>query len=289
MRFAVPFRLLLLSAAGLFAAAGLFTTAAQAQVLPTGGTRALALGRTGAALQGEAWGHYNAAAWSALEGRRVGLMASQQHTLGELRLLGLAAAQPVSFGGRRQLVAAATAETFGFEDYRETAIGLGAARAFSLGGERVLHVGAHAEYLALTIPDYVSRGLFAVSVGVQGEVLRGVTLGLAARRLGHTADDLGAPASMVPALAAAVAYRPSPAGLVTLGVEQDLGDHPVSLRGGVEILPVPVLALRAGFTTAPERFSAGAGLRLGGLRADLAVENHEALGLTPAVEVGFVW
>ena len=283
MRFAVPFQVLAL------AAASLLTGVAEAQVLPTGGVRALALGRTGAALQGEAWGHYNAAAWSALEGRRVGLMASQQFALGELRLLSLAAAQPVAFGGERAFVAAATAETFGFEDYRETAVGLGAARAVSLGGRRVLHVGLHAEYLALSIPDYVSRGLFAVSLGVQGEVVEGLTLGLAARRLGHTADDLGAPASMVPALAAAVAYRPSPVGLVTLGVEQDLGDHPVSFRGGVELLPVAVLALRAGFTTAPERFSAGAGLRLGGLRADLAVETHQDLGLTPAVEVGFAW
>ena len=283
MRSAVPFRLLAVLAACLLAGP------AASQVLSTGGARALALGRTGAALQGEAWGHYNAGSWSALDGRRVGLMASQQFSLSELRVLSLAVAQPVSFGGRRQLVAAATAETFGFDDYRETAVGLGAARALSLGGSRVLHVGVHAEYLALSVPDYVSRGLFAVSVGVQGDVLRGVTLGLAARRLGHTADDLGVPPTMVPALAAAVAYRPSPIGLVTLGVEQDLGDHPVSLRGGVEVLPVPVLALRAGFTTAPERFSAGAGLRLGGLRADLAVENHQDLGLTPAVEVGFAW
>jgi hypothetical protein len=270
-------------------AIGLTGWAAQAQVLATGGVRALSMGRTGVALQGEAWGHHNAGAWSALEGRRVGLMASQQYALSELRLLSVAVAQPVALGGRRQFVAAVTAETFGFEDYRETTVGLGAARRVGLGGSRVLHVGVHAEYFSLSIPDYVSRGLFAVSVGVQGEAVRGLTLGLAARRLGHTADDLGVPASMVPALAAALAYQPSEKGLVTLGVEQDLGDFPLSVRGGVEILPVPVLALRAGFTTAPERFSAGVGLQLGGLRADLAAENHQDLGLVPAIELGFAW
>ena len=69
-----------------------------------------------------------------------------------------------------------------------------------------------------------------------------------------------------------------------LDAEQDL-DAGLSLRGGIEVRPVSMLALRVGAADNPSRLSAGAGIRTGGLRADIAVERHESLGITPAVGI----
>ncbi|MEO1480412.1 MAG: hypothetical protein AAFV01_17770, partial [Bacteroidota bacterium] len=70
-----------------------------------------------------------------------------------------------------------------------------------------------------------------------------------------------------------------------LAVDRGVDDFDTSVRGGLEIRPVEVLAVRAGFTTAPARISLGAGVDLSRAHAALAFENHEALGWTPAIDL----
>src|SRR5690606_1858028 len=105
-------------------------------------------------------------------------------------------------------------------------------------------------------------------------------------------DDLTSPLSTAPALAVGLAYRAAARAVVTLDAYKDL-DFPLALRTGVEVWAVDALALRVGAQTGldgsgrvPARRSAGVGVRTGPLRADVAVERHEALGLTPAVTLG---
>ena len=85
-----------------------------------------------------------------------------------------------------------------------------------------------------------------------------------------------------------LAYTPAEQLLVVVDAYQN-PDFPMSFRGGIEVQPVSVLALRAGMTTEPSRFTAGAGLRLGKLTADLAGEKHEVLGWSPAISFGVQW
>ena len=260
-----------------------FGPGARAQ-LAEGGARALALGRAATALGGEVWGQFNPATWSTLEHRTAALFASRAFGLSETTLAALAAAAPTRWG-----TPAVTARTYGFEDYRETHLGVGFARALPLSPTRRLHVGLHVRYDGVSIPGFGSKGAVGLSAGALVQVTGAVQAGLHARNLTRLAvsDSASLEASLAtaPALAVGLAYRPTPRALLVLDAEKDL-DFPLAVRGGVEVFPVEVLALRVGAASAPVRFSAGVGVRTGPLRADVAVERHETLGLTPAVALG---
>ena len=263
---------------------GLVAVAAPARAqLAEGGARVLGLGRAGVALGGEAWGHANPAAWAGLAERRGALQASQAWGLSELRLAQLAAAAPTPVG-----TVALAARTYGFSERRETRVVVGLGRRLPLSATRRLDAGLAVGVESASTEGFGSVTTPLVAVGVQAELVRGLRLGLAGRNLlgvlRSDAEDSRHSLATVPAIAAGLAYAPSPWATLVLDAEQDL-DAGLSLRGGLEAFPVSVLALRVGVASNPGRFSAGAGVRAGALRADVAVERHESLGVTPAVGV----
>ena len=262
---------------------------AAAQPLAEGGARRIALGRGGVALGGDVWGHANAASWADLDGRAAGLQASQAYGLSELRLAALAVAAPTPVG-----TVALAARTYGFDQHRETRVELGAGRTVALSRSRSLDVGVALGVESTRTADrgettFGSTNTLVLSAGVQGEVLRGVRVGLSGRNLlgvARSAEaDLSSPISTVPSVAVGLAYEPSETATVVLDAVQDL-DFGLGVSGGVEVLPVEMLAIRVGAGTTPVRYSAGVGVRASGLVADLAVEKHQELGLTPAVGLG---
>ncbi len=254
-----------------------------------GSARFLAMGRTGVAVGGEAWGHTNPAAVAGLTERRAALSASQAFGLSELRLASLAAAVPTPAG-----TVALGARTYGFSERRETRVVLAAGRPIPLSRTRRLDAGVTLGYESAATEGFGSAGAVLVGAGVQGEVLPRLRVGLAARNLlgvvRSAEADLRQSLATVPGIAVGLAYAASDRALVVLDADQDL-DFGLSIRGGVEVRPVEVLALRvgAGSVDGASRVSAGAGVLAGRLRADVAVEFHQALGATPAfgLEVGF--
>ena len=252
---------------------------AEAQ-LAEGGARVLALGRAGVALGAEPWGHTNPAALAGLRVRRLGLQASQAFGLSELALGSATAAAPTSLG-----VVGLSARTYGFSERRETRVAVGAARGVRLGVSRRLDVGVSLGVESAATEGAESTTAVLVGAGVQADLAPGLRAGLAARNLlGLADDDLRRPASAVPGVTVGVAYRPSPRALVVLDADQDL-DLGLSARAGVEATLTDVLAARLGVSTGPVRLAAGVGVAVGALRADVAVERHESLGVTPAVGV----
>ena len=245
-----------------------------------GGARVLALGRAGVALGAEPWGHTNPAAPAGLAVRRLGLQASQAFGLSELGLASAAAAAPTPVG-----VVVAGARTYGFSERRETRVVAGLARPVRLGAGRQLDVGAVFGVESASTAGFASATTVLVNVGVQAELVPGLRAGLAARNLlGLADDDPRASAATVPGVAAGIAYRPAPNAVLVLDADQDL-DLGLSTRAGVEVTVVEALAVRLGVSTGPVRLAGGVGVVLGPLRADVAVERHESLGLTPAVGV----
>lgn len=277
------------STLGLLACAAL-ALPAQAQ-LAEGGAQRLGLGRAGSALGGSVWGHANPAAWAGLDARVVGLQASQAFELSELRLASLSAASPTPVG-----TVALAARTYGFEQHRDTRVEVGLGRAVKLSRSRSLDAGLAVGVESASTEGFSGSTTLTLSAGIQGEVVRGVRVGLAGRNLlgivQSVESDLDRPVSTIPQLTVGVAYAPSETATVVVDAEQDL-DFGLSVRGGVEVRPVAALALRVGAGTIPTRdagsagawYSAGLGVRSGPLAADLAVERHDALGLTPAVGV----
>ena len=271
---------LLLIRTALAVALGLAGSARVEAQFAEGGARVLALGRAGVALGAEPWGHTNPAAPAALAVRRLGLQASQAFGLSELGLASAAAAAPTPAG-----VVTASARAYGFSERRETRVVAGLARPVPLGPARRLDLGASVGLESASTAGFDSATTVLVNVGVQADLAPGLRAGLAARNLlGLADDDPRASAATVPGVTAGLAYRPAPNAVLVLDADQDL-DLGLSTRAGVEVAVVEALAVRLGVSTGPVRLAGGVGVAVGALRADVAVERHESLGLTPAVGV----
>ncbi|HIG75167.1 MAG TPA: hypothetical protein EYQ24_11495 [Bacteroidetes bacterium] len=249
-----------------------------------GGARSLAMARSGVAVGGMAWGHANPASWATAP-RQVGLESSQAYGLSELRLAGASATVPLGIG-----TVAASGRVYGAEGYAETRLAVGFGRELPLSTTRRLAVGIVAGYDAVAIDGFGSTGHPLLSFGAQGDLTPRLRAGAVVRNaLGLLADaesDLDRPLGTVPAVAVGTAYAPRVGTLLALDVEQDL-EGELSVRAGLEARIVDALTLRGGVGTAPVRYSAGVGLHVGPLHADLAAEVHETLGLTPAVSLQF--
>lgn len=261
---------------------GAWPAAGQSTLSMEGGARAAALGGAATALPEDAWGFANPAAWATLSGRAVSFFATQAYGLEEMRLGAALAVEPTRVGAF-----AAGARTFGFEDFRETHFTLGFARGFSLGTPQRLHAGLTLRYMQTALGgDYGSAGVLGVSLGTLAALTPDLWLGFHATNL--NAPELEGGEELPRTLALGLSYTATDRLRVLVDGFKDV-DYPVSVRAGLELLPVEALALRAGVATQPTRFSAGVGLRLGLLQADLAAEQHQDLGWTPAAALGLRW
>jgi hypothetical protein len=112
-------------------------------------------------------------------------------------------------------------------------------------------------------------------------------------RLGAHATNLNGPSlvdgePLPRTLAVGLSYRALEQMRVLVDAFKDVR-FPLSVRGGLEVRPVSLLALRAGITTAPVRFTGGAGVRLGRLQANIAMEQHQVLGWSPSASLRVQW
>ena len=258
-----------------------FAGPAHAQTAMEGGARAAALGGAATALPGDVWGQGNPASWSTMPGRAISFFATEAFGLSALRLAAVQYVEPTRFGAF-----SAGARTFGFEDYQETRFLAGFARGFSLGTKRRFHAGLRLRYHQVSIPEYGQASALGLGIGGLMNILPSLHLGFQATNFHH--PKLAGHEALDRSLSLGLAYTPVEQLLVVVDAYQD-PDFPLSFRGGLEVQPVPVLVLRAGMTTEPSRFTAGAGLRLGKLMADLAGEKHEVLGWSPAISFGVQW
>jgi len=246
-----------------------------------GGARSSALGYAATALAGDAGSHMNPALRALHEQPVAVVFVRQSFGLSPLRYGTAHLAVPL-----RGFVASGGAGTFGFSDYRELHLNLGAARSVRLGTTRALHLGVNLRYHHLRIPGFGRGGALAGNVGIAAEVLPTLMLGA------HATNLLGAalaPTVPVPqTLAVGLGYLASRNVRVLADVVKDL-DAPVSLRTGLEVVLVELLALRAGAATQPRRWTAGTGVELGALSADLAAERHPELGWSPSAALSIRW
>lgn len=254
---------------------------AQSATHLVGSARAAALGHATTALPADMGSQANPAAAAAIERRLVHFFARESYGLSELRLGTVDLLVPLAAGTVHGGVG-----TFGFEAYRESYVRLGWAQAIALGTARSFHLGIDLHYHHTAIPSYGHAGVLGLSAGVQVPLLTTLHFGVQATNLNapRLADDEDLPRT----LAVGLAYEAASRLTAVIEVMKDV-DFPLSVRSGLELRPVPALALRTGITTRPTRFTAGAGLRLGALTANLAAEQHQDLGWSPAVGLAIEW
>lgn len=275
-----PLRHLARTCAALALTLALATLPARAQSL-LGGAEHVALAGAMTALPGDGWGAANPATWASLEGQWVGLFASEAYGLSELRYGAAQAATPL-WGN----VLAAGVQTFGFEDYRETTFLGGAARSLSLGTSRQVHVGVAVRVQNASIPGYGSALATGVSLGVQVNVLPSLDFGVSG--LNINGPEMAGENAMDRTLSMGLAYSAAEQAMVLADIVKVV-DRPSSVRVGVLMTPHRILRLRAGVATEPTRFAGGVGVALGPLRADVAAEQHQDLGWSPALSLQTTW
>lgn len=246
-----------------------------------GGARSAALGGASTALLEDVWGFSNPAIWGTRSGPALSFYATESFGLSELRLAAIHAVQPFSFA-----TLAGGARSFGFEDFRETHLNLGVARGVSLGTARTFYVGINLRYYNVSITNYGTASTVGLSVGWLTQIVSDLYLGFHALNINQPVwqdDD-----AVERALSLGLGYTPSEQALVVFDVIKDVR-FPLAVRGGVEFAPVPNLFLRTGVTTEPTRYTAGVGIQLGRIVADVAAENHQDLGWSPGVSLGLEW
>jgi hypothetical protein len=264
---------------------------AQSSTDQFGSARASGLGYATTALVGDAGIHVNPAL-RAYHSRPVAVVyARQSFGLAELRYGAAHLAVPIVTPGPERgpvsrIVASGGAGTFGFADYREVHLNAGAAAGLRLGTTRAVHVGLNLRYHHIRIASYGGGGGLAVNVGLAVAVLPSLSFGTHALNVfgASLQDDVPLPQT----LAIGVGYTASEAVRVVVDAAKDL-DFPLSVRGGLEVRPVAVFALRAGVASAPTRFTGGAGVRVGPIDADLAAEQHPELGWSPSMGAVVRW
>jgi len=253
---------------------------AQSGMDQVGSARSLALGHATTALYGDVGSHSNPAA-AAEAPRLLQLFVYEAYGLAALRRGGASLTFPWASGALSGGIG-----TFGSDAYREWYGSLGAAYRFRPGTTRAVLLGARLRYYHTQITGYGQNGALGLSLGAQVRLLSTLHFGVSAMNI--NAPQIAEATDLPQVLAIGLAYEAAPGFQLVLDVMKDV-DFPLSLRGGLEVEVVPALALRAGCTTEPVRFTAGAGLSVGRLSADIAAEQHQTLGWSPALGVGIRW
>ena len=238
-----------------------------------GSARDVALGHASTADPHSTGLHINPAISAATEQASATFFARQPFGIAELRHASVSASFPA-----RWVTFQSGTGTFGFNEYRETFGTIAFSRAVPVGTSLPIYVGIRANAHHLSISEYGSDQALAADAGVLVPVLPVLTLGVHAR---NVSGGSIAGSSLPRSLAVGAHYAAGPRVLVTADVLKDVA-FPWSLRGGVEIRPVDALSLRIGATRHPVRFSAGVGINLGPIRADMAGERHPTLGWSPS-------
>ncbi|PEN15190.1 hypothetical protein CRI94_02600 [Longibacter salinarum] len=148
-----------------------------------------------------------------------------------------------------------------------------------------MSVGMGMRYHHVHVEEYESAHAVAVQAGLVVPLLATLTMGATARNL-TGADIAGGP--LPRSLAVGVHYRPTSSVNVYSDVYKDVA-FPWSLRGGIEVWPVSMFAVRVGAARHPSRFSVGVGLETGPVSVDMSAERHPELGWSPAAGLSARW
>ncbi|PSQ51158.1 MAG: hypothetical protein BRD28_06005 [Bacteroidetes bacterium QH_10_64_37] len=246
-----------------------------------GSARASGLGYASTALTTTAGVHANPAAPALHRRRMVSFFAREGFGLSALRYGSVYGTGPARWG-----VVSGGASTFGGEGYREMQYSLGYARGLQFGTSRHVYVGLTGRYYHTRIDGYGGAGAVGLHLGLLLPILPALHLG--AHVTNVNGPSLVDGETLPQTLAVGLQYQVSSRLLLVTDVFKALS-FPASVRGGLEVHPIPMLALRAGVTSAPTRFTGGVGLRLDWVRVHVAAEQHAELGWSPSASLELRW
>jgi hypothetical protein len=280
----------------LFNLLALYTSQLHAQGTgPAGhGARAVALGGAATTLANEVWAAANnAAGLGTLTRPTAGAYFENRYLITSLNMAAVAVAlplgviEPAATGQATRAergVVGFEAQRFGGALYHEVRVG--AAYGYRLG---VVNIGGRLDMLQVSFRDLGSRRTLAGSLGGQAEVVpEHLTFGVYLYNL-NQAKLADYQDERVPTVVrAGLAYRASKQVLVLVESEKDI-EHEAGFKAGLEYLPAPAVALRAGYASLNQQTTAGVGVKASNFQFDYAAGWQSALGLSQFISVNWQW
>ena len=220
----------------------------------------------------------NQAGLAYLEKTEVLLFAGQNYFVNDIRNVAGAVAYPSSLG-----TFGLNIQYYGFDDYNEQKIGINYARKLT----QHLSLGVQFNYNGFRIPEYGTKGLVSVEIGVRSQILK--QLIIAAHISNPIQIEIVDGENLPTLFNFGIAYLPSKKLMITAEAEKDI-DFPVAAKLGLEYQLVDSFFIRFGVSTKPTLFNFGMGFKIKEkLKIDAAASYHQTLGFSPALSIQFIF
>jgi hypothetical protein len=238
------------------------------------GAKSISMGQTGVALTKSDWSVFNNAALLRTDKHHISFYAFRYAGIAEITDMAAVLNYQTSFG-----TFGFGAHRYGFDLFNENRFLL----AYKKSKDK-FHFGGSVSYVHIIQGgNYGSSGAAGINLGIAAEVAEGVWFGARTTKInqptfGKTDEELARD------LAAGISFSFSERALIVAEVVKDV-KFPISVRSGIEFEPVSSLFIRAGITTEPSTWSGGFGFTASNLELNFGLQQHNPLGLSPALDL----
>ncbi|MDZ7718091.1 MAG: hypothetical protein U5K72_04620 [Balneolaceae bacterium] len=238
------------------------------------GASSVAMGQTGVAVPNSNWSLFSNVALMPTDGNRVSFYGFRYVGIAEITDMAANLTTQTSWG-----TVGAGVHRYGFNLFNENRFLL----AYKNNLDR-FHYGASVSYTHIFQGgDYGAAGAIGFDLGLAAEITEDLWFGARATNLnqpsyGDTDEELPRE------LATGLSYMLTPEALVTAEIVKDVM-FPLSFRSGVQFEIIQSLFIRAGITTQPETYSFGFGYQSNMWNVNFALQQHNPLGLSPALDL----
>ncbi len=239
------------------------------------GARTFSLGQAGVALYDDPWALFQNPALMKTNRSAVSFYAMRYAGLQELTDFSTAITIPVSAG-----TFGFGAHYYGFDLFRETTFHLAYMKSFGSFSFGLIGSGYHIHIAK----GYGSAWATGLSGGFAFTPSDKVRIGTRVRNINQPSYS-DSKEMLFRELATGISYKITSDLNFFSELSKDVR-FPVSLRSGLEFRIIQNFFLRSGFTTEPNTWSFGFGFQSGFLQVNIAVQRHEVLGLSPAMDTG---
>lgn len=239
------------------------------------GARSLAMGQTGTTLTNDNWAVFG----------NPSLMKTNKYTFsfygmrysGFTELTDLAAS--ITFNIENGIIGVGL-HRYGFELFNENRFRLGYKNGFE-----GFNYGLAVNYNHISQGgNYGSAGAIGLDIGIGAELGNRLILAAKTTNLNRPTYS-GSDEELYRDLAVGLSYHIDRQFNTIIELVKDIR-FPISIRSGLEVYLIQSLCLRAGITIEPLTWSFGIGFISESISINIAVQNHEVLGLSPGLDFG---
>lgn len=239
------------------------------------GAKMISMGQAGVALPGSEWSLFSNSALLPTQQNNISFYRFRYVGIAEITDLAMVANLQTRFGS-----AGLGIHHYGFNLFSENRYLIGFKSSVQM-----FHYGVTASYYHVSQGgDYGSAGAIGIDIGIAAELMDGLWIGAGATNLNY--PTFGKSDEALPrALSMGFSYHLTEKSIISMEALKDVM-FPLSLRSGLQVELISSFFARAGFTTNPETYSLGFGFESDRWSVNVGVQQHNPLGLSPALDLG---